>query len=851
MMAVNLIETQDCRSVDSVDSDEDGLSDAEEVSEEDEGTKDFSSLADFDHEAGLYVVSGAAAYEEISTSTGEGTATVNIYTNDVAADGQSDLYVRAEIRDQDDKIYVEDDTSVIEFVLSSSEFGEVDSAKVQVSAGIAETVFRTTQVAGDLTVEGRITDGSLPSENANIHVYPGEPVRVELAGESTVLPAGAEAASDMIVYLYDSFGNLAYNGFYTVTLSTDGGLSLLDLNDEDVEMEGIQVTTSDGFLNFRVLASATPGVSTVQASLPEVEDAGDSFSIDHEEGMTLSIASSSPYMVAGGSSAQTVTVSVVNGLGAYMTGFQGDVNLSLSDQAFGTFAADSISLSAGQATSQLTPGTLAGTGSIIAESAGIEGSSATLVSKPAASYELRIHKEDGTTVLSSGERETLVLEAYDMYGNLVTTDSSTTGTLRLTESTEEFGALSSSSFTLNQGQATFSLTPEEVSGALNVVATATGLLAGTWGGEVNYTVTGKELAELSPQMLYASVLGAPFGDVTQENYVGGWLTFNGKTEAVTSLVSEPIPKKRLATIDAKGAISLPEDSTTTQVVFGAGSELPTRIQWRSFPDDVLLGEIFYVLPSTDAAVSAALLTTSDDYTLEETDDGEVLLREEAAAAVKIREDGQIILMDPTYSLVINSATAGLGLAVLKNTEQILRIDFNSPWTNGVQEVDPEFDLADWSTLSSGVYLKPTPVTDTQIVTIPTGNSSLNPMGLAIIDPLEELSKEMQASLGYLSLEAAEVDGNIGWENENKHLLLFAAGNTVGQSNLFYPSEVGIVLGDPTVKLTTEGVPNELGFTTDIGTLVSASQDEVMSMMDIDYNGDDLMDVLLAYKDRRI
>src|SRR3990167_7030309 len=116
-------------------------------------------------------------------------------------------------------------------------------------------------------------------------------------------------------------------------------------------------------------------------------------------------------------------------------------------------------------------------------------------------------------------------------------------------------------------------------------------------------------------------------------------------------------------------------------------------------------------------------------------------------------------MDPTYSLVINSATAGLGLAGLKNTEQILRIDFNSPWESGVQEVDPEFDLADWSTLSSGVYLNPPPVTDTQIVTIPTGNSSLNPMGLAIIDPLEDLSKEMQASLGYLSLEAAEVDGD--------------------------------------------------------------------------------------------
>ena len=412
-----------------------------------------------------------------------------------------------------------------------------------------------------------------------INVY-REPVRLELAGESTVLPAGGEAASDMTVYLYDSFGNLAYNGFYTVTLSTDGGLSLLDLNDEDTAIEGTQVTTSDGYLDFRVLASASTGASIIQASLLEVEDAGDTFSIDHEEGMTLSIATSSPYVVSGGSSSQTVTVSVVNGLGAYLTGFQGDVQLSLSDQAFGTFASDSLALTSGQASVLLAAGTLAGTGSIIAESAGIEGGSATLVSKPAEAYELRMHKEDGSTLLAAGERETLVIEAYDVYGNLVTTDSSTTGSVRLTESTEDFGSLSSGSFTLNQGQATISVTPEDVSGAMNLVAASTGLLAGTWAGDVNYTVTGEELSELSPQMLYASVLGAPFGDVTEENYVGGWLTFNGKTQATTSLVSEPIPKKRLATLDANGSITLPKarpSNCLERVV-----NFP-RIQWRSFP----------------------------------------------------------------------------------------------------------------------------------------------------------------------------------------------------------------------------------------------------------------------------
>lgn len=835
------------------DDDDDNDDDSgEETTDEtaEETAEDFSSLTGFDHEPGLYAVSNLAAYEEVSTSTGEGSTTVNLYTNDVAADGESTLYVRAEIRDQDDNIYVDDSTSIIEFILSSSEYGEVSNEKVQVQNGYAETVFTTTQIAGDLTVMGLITDGSLPSQNADIHVYPGEPGSLELAGESTVLPAGGEAVSDMTVYLYDSYGNLAYNGFYTVTLTTDGGLTLLDLADEDTTLEGTQVTTADGYLSFRVLASTTTGTSTVSASLPEVSDGGDTFSIDHKEGLTLKVEGSSPYLFVGSSTGETATVTVVDENGVPITGFQGDVSLRLTDPSYGTFASDSLTLSEGQASTTLTPGTLAGTGSIIAESAGIEGGSEDVTLKPEDTYELRIRKEDGTTVLSAGETETLIIEAYDVYGNLVTTDSSTTGTLRTTETTEEFASIGATTFTLNQGKARVSVTPEDVSGLVNLVASSTGLLAGTWSGEINYSVSGEELAEMDFQMLYGSVLGAPFGDVTEEDYVAGWMLFNGKTQAVTSLVSEPKPKKRLATIDSSGAITLPEDTMVTQTVFGAGSELPTTIQWREFPDDVLLAELFYVLDD-NSTVSATLLTANDDFTLEETDDAEVLIREEAAAAVKIRSDGQILILDPTYSLVVNGSAEALGFVVLKNTEQIARIDFDSPWTGDTEAVDSGFSLEDYDSLSSGVYLKPTAASENNVVTIPSGNSSQSPMGLAMVDPDEDIDKAMQPSLGYQSLEAAEDDGNIGWENENKHLLLFSAGNTVGQSNLYYVSEVGVVLGDPTIKLTTENVVNDLGFTSDVGTQVSASQEEILTLMNLDYNGDDMEDVLVAYTDGRI
>jgi uncharacterized repeat protein (TIGR01451 family) len=892
MMAVNLIDDKDCRAVDTdgdglsdteeqvlygtdpqlADTDGGGVSDLDEVlrgsdpldasddfpteeesDEEDdeeapEETEDFSDLGRTEHEPGLYAVSSKAEYEEIATSTGASSSSVTVFTSEVAADGESEVYVRAEIRDQDDNLYSDDNSSIIEFVLSSSDYGEIMSDTVQVSSGVAETLFHSSELSGIVTIEGRITDGSLPSENQDLYVYPGEPVTLTLSGESTVLPAGAQAAEDMTVYMYDSFGNLAANGFYTVTLSTEGGITLLDVNDEDTTTDGTQVTTADGYMKFRVLSSAEVETATVYATLSTIPDSGDSFTITHESSLALKVETTESYLLVGSSNGETINISTVDGDGNPVTGFQGDVELSLSDPAYGSFDTTTVSLVNGAASAELTPGTLAGTGSIIAESAGIDGGSAALTSKPASIYELRIRKEDGTMVMQAGEPEKFIIEGFDQYGNIVTTDSTTTGSLRLTDSTAEFGTLSDTSFALHNGRDTFNVTSHDVSGKISIVGASTGLLAGTWGGTVDYMLEGTDFADIQPQMLYVSLLGAPFGDVTQNNYIGGWMTFNGKTQAVTSLIAEPKPKKRLVEIDARGLIVLPTDGMVTQTVENSGKDLPTRIQWREFPDDTLLGEVFFVVENPED-ITASLLTTDTDFELEQNNDG-WLLREDSAGVAKVRSDGQIQLLDPSYSLVVNGAADGLGFAILKDTVQILRIDYPH-WDTSATVVDSDFELEGWAALDPGVYLKPTASSENHIVAIPTGNSSLNPMGLAIVDPEEDLAKEMQPSLGYQSLEAAEDNGDIGWEGENKHLQLFAAGNTVGQSNLYYTSEVAVVLGDPTIKLSSTNEVGDLGFTQDLGTMVATSNDEVKTLMNLDYNGDGMQDVLAAYEDGRI
>ena len=50
---------------------------------------------------------------------------------------------------------------------------------------------------------------------------------------------------------------------------------------------------------------------------------------------------------------------------------------------------------------------------------------------------------------------------------------------------------------LNQGSDSFSVNAGDVSGVLHLVASSTGLLAGVWGGDIEYFTTGEELQDIT------------------------------------------------------------------------------------------------------------------------------------------------------------------------------------------------------------------------------------------------------------------------------------------------------------------------------------------------------------------
>jgi hypothetical protein len=253
-----------------------------------------------------------------------------------------------------------------------------------------------------------------------------------------------EAVASLTATLYDSFGNIANNGFYTVTLESTGGLQLLDLRDEDSTKPGIQVSTPDGRIYFRALASNKIGESEILASLDGQTDGASRFTIEHIDTLSLSLASEVSSMTVGSTTPQSILIQAVDAEGKLIPNYQGEVQLKVDDDAHGSFETQSVRLSSGQARVAFYAGTLSGPTALSAMSEGLQAGSLSLLMNPGPTQSLKIRKEDNGSTLFAGKTSRFFVDAYDAYGNAASTDQSTQGSLRLTHkkiSASETGAL--------------------------------------------------------------------------------------------------------------------------------------------------------------------------------------------------------------------------------------------------------------------------------------------------------------------------------------------------------------------------------------------------------------------------
>jgi len=783
-----------------------------------------------------------------------------VYLSKLPADGYSTLYLRAEVLDEDGEIDIEDDSSVVTFIISDgADYAEIDRQNVAVKDGIAETSVIAKTNSGIVQVTAEITSG-YPAETTEVDVYPGEPIHLEFMTESTVMSAGGVNKMDGILMLYDQYGNIAYGEPYIVTLDISGGSTLTDVMDEDDTLSGIQITTYEGYATFAIISSEDAGTTTLTANLGNY---GNNLDISVLEGIYLEVDSVNSVLTADGYSETAFDVYAKDSAGNILAGFNPNVVLNVLDDTFGSLiSASEIQLSDGTGTGTFLASTVAGDAYVMASSLGTDPGSALITLEPGPVHELRLDTSDGNVEIMTEEDKEIVLKAYDQYGNFAYNDSATEVEVRLTEASQEYGSLSDDMIYTSEGTATFTATAGNVSGFMNVVASANNLMSGTLNLSVRSDLTSEEMQDIDPNVLYANLLGASVGQVTYEDYFGGWFLFNGKTEAVISLLDEPEPHKRLMQLDSTGKSTLIEGNFLVEDVIPGGSEdLPMKIIWQDNPANLTLAEILIILDeangvyeSTDltqvADPGAYIAVNSEDYSIKKKfsklnnslsllyDDNEIL---------RLSANGQIKLFSANYDLSVNTNYDYPAIAVTVGGVEIATVLLVPNSFDDVHLLDMDFDLSGYKSLDPGVYIKQYESTEYGFELSFSGNSSMDPKGCFLVDNLSTLPSSQAPSLGYTSLDKAQNEGGIGFDGDNKNILLFSGGNTAGESNKYAVSEIGVLLGDPTISIHDQNDVNTLGYTKDIGRMLLSSSDTIKDMVPLDYNNDGLQDLLIAYE----
>ena len=182
------------------------------------------------------------------------------------------------------------------------------------------------------------------------------------------------------------------------------------------------------------------------------------------------------------------------------------------------------------------------------------------------------------------------------------------------------------------------------------------------------------------------------------------------------------------------------------------------------------------------------------------------------------------------------------MQILDKSEPVAEIFF-------VQRFSQDVFIQDKVLSAPGVYIKPlTSLPNILYKSSFNGNSSANPNGISFYDKSEEASGPNAPGFSSSSLDDSLKQFGVGFTQDNKFALLFSGGEMFGEANRPFASDIGIVLGDPTVRINNKKTG---GFSKDIGKLVYAGSIEVRGLLGLDYNTDGYEDILVVSGDGKV
>jgi uncharacterized repeat protein (TIGR01451 family) len=534
---------------------------------------------------------------------------------------------------------------------------------------------------------------------------------------------------------------------------------------------------------------------------------------------------SSTETLQNGRSRFDINIGLLDPGGQTIRNISGPLRLAAKKPADGNFANGGVvSMNNGQAEAAFRPAPGKKSIDLISQDPYIKGPAHTIQPTELEASELRIK---APRYLPIGRVSTVKIQAVDPYGYPARSFSESIE-VTLDRKSESFARLENDQIQLVNGEAKVSLQAFKESADISLTASHKDLEEATITLPLLERVDSSTWKETYPQSLFASFVGFPAGNVTVKDYFGGVHLFSGKTQAVFSFLSTPA-KSPIVTIQPNHQIELSGQNQLILTAFHKDSmqleviEQETGQTQLSKSTTLKFSNLSPYVGQDPEAGNLYYELLDDSFQLREVAGG-VEIQTQRSQPIARLNTGQIRLIDNSYRFEYNlqPEKEWVELALTDGQSLPLRIMLNLE----PESMNPEkFD-----------EIIPT----LQTAKTWEGLSNQDATGLMLYDPEAETQEETRNEF-------------YGITGKNDYITQFANGIHIGEATKHQLPTAGILLGDPTIRLETDGTASLEEYNSAAGERIftDPANTQIASINYFDHNNDGREDIAVLLEDGRI